>query len=85
MSTPSKPGILQYWPQILGIIGMVFSAGVVYGKFGQMEERAKATEQRQDRQFEMYKELEKRTFDNEKEREYNRGLREGRRTPTQQQ
>lgn len=70
-------GILQYWPQILGIASMVFSAGVVYGKFGQMDEKQKATDARQDRQFEMYQALEKRTIDNEKSREYSRGLRDG--------
>lgn len=76
-SNPNK-GIIQYWPQILGIASLVFSAGVVYGKFGQMDEKVKNTELRQDRQFEMYQTLEKRMIEQEKSREYYRGLREGR-------
>lgn len=76
-SNPNK-GLVQYWPQILGIASLVFSAGVVYGKFGQMDEKQQAIEDRQNRQFEMYQALEKRTIDNEKSREYSRGVRDGR-------
>jgi len=74
---PNK-GIIQYWPQIFGIASMVFTAGVIYGKFGQMDEKQKGFEERLNRQFEMYQALEKRTIDNEKSREYSRGVREGR-------
>ena len=46
----------------------------------EMEHRkkVKAVEERQDRQYEMYQALEKRTVDNEKSREYSRGVRDGR-------
>lgn len=78
MAVQSNKGILQYWPQIFGIASFVFTAGVVYGKFGQMDERQKQLELRQDRQFQLYQDIEKRMIDQEKNREYNRGLREGR-------
>lgn len=74
---PNK-GILQYWPQIFGIASFVFTAGVVYGKFGQMDERQKGIEERQDRQLELYQSLEKRIIELEKRTEYYKGLRDGR-------
>jgi len=71
-------GILQYWPQIFGIASMVFTAGVVYGKFGQMDEKVRNTELRQDRQFELIQAQEKRIIELEKRTEYYKGLRDGR-------
>jgi len=79
--TQSK-GIFQYWPQILGIASLVFSAGVVYGKFGQMDEKVKNVELRQDRQLELYQTLEKRIIELEKRTEYYKGLRDGRNEKT---
>jgi hypothetical protein len=73
-----KQGIIQYWPQILGIASLVFGAGVTYGKFGQMDERQKSIEARQDRQFEDKVSLEKRVIELEKRTEYYKGLRDGR-------
>lgn len=84
MAAQTNRGILQYWPQIFGIASFVFTAGVVYGKFGQMEEKAKNGELRQDRQFELYQVMEKRIIDLEKRSEYYRGLRDGRNNTTSQ-
>jgi len=74
----NNKGILSYWPQIFGISSFVFTAGIVYGKFGQMEERQKAVEARQDRKFELHSQLEKRMIEQEKRTEYYKGLRDGR-------
>ncbi len=76
-SLPNR-GILQYWPQIFGIVSFVFTAGVVYGKFGQMDEKVKNTELRQDRQLELYQAQDKRIIELEKRTEYYKGLRDGR-------
>jgi hypothetical protein len=78
MAQPVNKGILQYWPQIFGIASFVFTAGVVYGKFGQMDEKQKNSELRQDRQFELYQVLERRMIEQEKSREYYKGVRDGR-------
>ena len=73
-----KQGIMQYWAQIFGIASFVFTAGVVYGKFGQMDEKVKNTELRQDRQLELYQTQDKRIIELEKRTEYYKGLRDGR-------
>jgi hypothetical protein len=71
-------GIFQYAGQIFGIASFVFTAGVVYGKFGQMDEKIKNLELRQDRQLELYQSLERRIIELEKRTEYYKGLRDGR-------
>lgn len=71
-------GLLAYWPQLIGMVSLVFGAGVVYGKFGTMDEKQKAQDLRQDRQLEIIQGQEKRIIDLEKRTEYYRGLREGR-------
>lgn len=76
-SNPNK-GVIQYWPQILGIASLVFSAGVVYGKFGQMDEKVRNAELRQDRQLEIIQSQDKRIIELEKRTEYYKGLRDGR-------
>ena len=73
-----KQGIMQYWAQIFGIASFVFTAGVVYGKFGQMDEKVKNTELRQDRQLEIIQTQDKRIIELEKRTEYYKGLRDGR-------
>lgn len=75
---PSKGGLLAYWPQLIGLVSLVFGAGVVYGKFGTMDEKQRAMELRQDRHLEMMQAQEKRIIELEKRTEYYRGLREGR-------
>lgn len=75
---PSKVGLLAYWPQLIGLVSLVFGAGVVYGKFGTMDEKQKQLDQRQDRHLEMMQTQEKRIIELEKRTEYYRGLREGR-------
>jgi hypothetical protein len=76
-------GLLAYWPQLIGMISLVFGAGVVYGKFGTMDEKQRAMELRQDRHLEMMQAQEKRIIELEKRTEYYRGLREGRQEVTQ--
>jgi hypothetical protein len=87
-------GLLTYWPQLIGLVGLVFSAGVIYGKFGTMDEKQKSMESnhdndkkaidgRMDRQLEIIQGQEKRIIDLEKRTEYYRGLREGRQEATQ--
>ncbi len=82
-------GIMQYWAQILGIASFVFTAGVVYGKFGQMDEKQKnldiiievtkkSSEARADRQLEIIQSQDKRIIELEKRTEYYKGLRDGR-------
>lgn len=71
-------GLLTYWPQLIGLVGLVFSAGVIYGKFGTMDEKQKQLDARQDRHLEMMQTQEKRIIELEKRTEYYRGLREGR-------
>lgn len=78
MSQSRPNGILQYWPTLAGIISFVFTAGVVYGKFGQMDEKVKNTELRQDRQLEIIQSQDRRIIELEKRTEYYKGLREGR-------
>ncbi len=60
------------------MVSLVFGAGVVYGKFGTMDEKQRSMELRQDRHLEMMQAQEKRIIDLEKRTEYYRGLREGR-------
>ncbi len=74
----SNKGLLAYWPQLIGLVSLVFGAGVVYGKFGTMDEKQRSMEARQDRHLEMMQQQEKRIIDLEKRTEYYRGLREGR-------
>lgn len=85
----NNKGIWQYWQTIMGIVSFVFAAGVFYSENKEMKAkmikveeayRAKDTEleKRQDRQFQLYQELEKRIIDLEKRSEYYRGLREAR-------
>ena len=89
----SNKGLLAYWPQLIGLVGLVFSAGVIYGKFGTMDEKQKSMETnhdndkkaidgRMDRQLEIIQGQEKRIIDLEKRTEYYRGLREGRNEKT---
>jgi len=73
-----KQGIMQYWAQIFGIASFVFTAGVVYGKFGQMDEKVKNAELRQDRQLDIIQSQDKRIIELEKRTEYYKGLRDGR-------
>ncbi len=89
----SNKGLLAYWPQLIGLVGLVFSAGVIYGKFGTMDEKQrsmetshdndkKAIDARMDRHLEMMQTQEKRIIELEKRTEYYRGLREGRNEKT---
>lgn len=78
MTTHRDRGLLAYWPQLIGLVSLVFGAGVVYGKFGTVEQKQKEQDQRQDRQLEIIQAQEKRIIDLEKRTEYYRGLRDGR-------
>lgn len=71
-------GIWQYWQPLVGMATFLIAGGIFYNKVESAFQKLDEFEKRQDRQFELYKELEKRIIDVEKRSEYYRGLREGR-------
>ncbi len=71
-------GIWQYWQPMIGMASILIGVGVFYAKSEAMAERVKASENRQDRQFELIQSQERRIIDLEKRSEYYRGLRDGR-------
>lgn len=74
---PSK-GIWQYWQPLIGMATFLIAGGIFYNKVESAFQKLSEIEKRQDRQLELYQSLEKRMIDQEKSREYTRGVRDGR-------
>lgn len=80
----NNKGILQYWPQIISMLSIVAGGGFFYGKVDNAFVEIKNSKDRADRQLELIQKLEGRMIEQEKTREYNKGLRDGRNEKTTQ-
>lgn len=77
MAAQSK-GIWQYWQPLVGMATFLIAGGVFYNKVESAFQKLAEVEKRQDRQLELYQSLEKRMNEQEKSREYYKGVRDGR-------
>lgn len=71
-------GIWQYWQPLVGMATFLIAGGIFYNKVESAFQKLDEIEKRQDRQLELYQSLDKRVNDQEKSREYYRGVRDGR-------
>lgn len=78
MQNQNHRGIWQYWQPLVGMATFLIAGGIFYNKVESAFQKLGEVEKRQDRQLELYQNLEKRMNEQEKSREYYRGVRDGR-------